>query len=51
MRADICNTFRCNFLRRLAEDVDPQASDALAIVGVELNSVGRVGFVPFKTES
>ena len=33
-RADICNTFRCRDLIRLAERIDPEATDAIALVSV-----------------
>jgi hypothetical protein len=34
-RSDICNTFRCYALHRLADEIDPSAIDAVALVSVE----------------
>ncbi len=33
-RADVCNTFRCDALERLAEDIQPDTVDAIALVSV-----------------
>ena len=50
MRADICNSFRCYSLRRLAEDVDRDKSDAVAIVSLDYRKAGRVTLFPLATE-
>lgn len=34
-RADVCNTFRCYALRRLAQDVDLESTDAVALVSMD----------------
>jgi hypothetical protein len=49
-RANTCNTFRCYALHQLAQNIDPETADAIALVSVDDRQAHRMNLVVKRTD-